>query len=110
MLVCNHYMLACATAKGRFLLSAGDICNTPRLARMAALPCSAGNHAFAQEYDRVVPDTWGLINDQASCLDPVWLQPRVHAWLQLVMLVMFAWAPAVWATLINKVWAMSPRK
>ena len=58
----------------------------------------------------MVPDTWGLINDQASCLDTVWLQPRVHAWLQLVILVMFAWAPAVWAGLTYKVWAVSRRK
>lgn len=26
-----------------------------------------GNHAFAREMERTVPDTWGLINDQASC-------------------------------------------
>ena len=25
-----------------------------------------GNHAFARHYDRKVPDTWGLINDQVS--------------------------------------------
>lgn len=27
----------------------------------------AGNHAFARQYNKAVPDTWGLINDQASC-------------------------------------------
>jgi len=25
-----------------------------------------GNHAFAREYNAAVPDTWGIINDQAS--------------------------------------------
>ena len=25
-----------------------------------------GNHAFAREYNEAVPDTWGIINDQAS--------------------------------------------
>ena len=24
-----------------------------------------GNHAFANDYNRVVPDTWSIINDQA---------------------------------------------
>ena len=28
-----------------------------------------GNHAFAHEYNELVPDTWGIINDQASCVD-----------------------------------------
>ncbi len=27
-----------------------------------------GNHAFAREYDDLVPDTWGIINDQARCV------------------------------------------
>ena len=26
-----------------------------------------GNHAFAREYNNVVPDTWSVINDQVSC-------------------------------------------
>ena len=25
-----------------------------------------GNHAFAKDYNNVVPDTWSIINDQAS--------------------------------------------
>lgn len=25
-----------------------------------------GNHAFAREYNQVVPDTWSVINNQAS--------------------------------------------
>ena len=25
-----------------------------------------GNHAFAREYNKAVPDTWGVINDQAN--------------------------------------------
>ena len=25
-----------------------------------------GNHAFATDYNRVVPDTWSIINDQVS--------------------------------------------
>ena len=25
-----------------------------------------GNHAFAYEYNDLVPDTWGIINDQVS--------------------------------------------
>ena len=25
-----------------------------------------GNHAFATDYNHVVPDTWSIINDQAS--------------------------------------------
>jgi hypothetical protein len=25
-----------------------------------------GNHAFAYEYNELVPDTWGIINDQVS--------------------------------------------
>ena len=25
-----------------------------------------GNHAFAAEYDRLVPDTWSVINDQVG--------------------------------------------
>lgn len=25
-----------------------------------------GNHAFAKDYNSVVPDTWSIINDQAS--------------------------------------------
>ena len=25
-----------------------------------------GNHAFAYDYNELVPDTWGIINDQAS--------------------------------------------
>lgn len=25
-----------------------------------------GNHAFAADYNRVVPDTWSLINDQVT--------------------------------------------
>ena len=30
-----------------------------------------GNHAFAYEYNELVPDTWGVINDQASgCAAP----------------------------------------
>lgn len=29
-----------------------------------------GNHAFAREYNRMVPDTWSVINDQVSD----WLQ------------------------------------
>ena len=24
-----------------------------------------GNHAFARDYNRIVPDTWSIINDQA---------------------------------------------
>jgi hypothetical protein len=34
-----------------------------------------GNHAFAREYNKAVPDTWGVINDQVpypSALGP-WL-------------------------------------
>ena len=27
-----------------------------------------GNHAFAKEYNRMVPDTWAVINDQVSAL------------------------------------------
>lgn len=27
-----------------------------------------GNHAFARDYQRVVPDTWSIINDQACCV------------------------------------------
>ena len=27
-----------------------------------------GNHAFAREYNTMVPDTWSIINDQVSCL------------------------------------------
>ena len=30
-----------------------------------------GNHAFAADYNRVVPDTWSIINDQVASL--VWL-------------------------------------
>ena len=30
-----------------------------------------GNHAFAREYDDLVPDTWGIINDQARNVHPV---------------------------------------
>ncbi len=30
-----------------------------------------GNHAFAREYDDLVPDTWGIINDQARCVHPL---------------------------------------
>jgi len=30
-----------------------------------------GNHAFAADYNRVVPDTWSIINDQVSSI--VWL-------------------------------------
>ena len=26
-----------------------------------------GNHAFARDYNQVVPDTWSIINDQAGC-------------------------------------------
>ena len=29
-----------------------------------------GNHAFAREYDDLVPDTWGIINDQARRVCP----------------------------------------
>ena len=25
-----------------------------------------GNHAFAREYNKAVPDTWGVINDQVA--------------------------------------------
>ena len=25
-----------------------------------------GNHAFARDYNHMVPDTWSIINDQAS--------------------------------------------
>jgi len=27
-----------------------------------------GNHAFATDYNRVVPDTWSIINDQVSSI------------------------------------------
>lgn len=27
-----------------------------------------GNHAFAKEYNKMVPDTWAVINDQVSAL------------------------------------------
>ena len=27
-----------------------------------------GNHAFARDYNHMVPDTWSIINDQASFL------------------------------------------
>ena len=29
-----------------------------------------GNHAFARDYNAVVPDTWSVINDQVSCSTP----------------------------------------
>jgi hypothetical protein len=28
-----------------------------------------GNHAFADDYNCMVPDTWSIINDQASCFN-----------------------------------------
>ena len=30
----------------------------------------AGNHAFAAEYNQLVPDTWHVINDQVGTLHP----------------------------------------
>ena len=27
----------------------------------------AGNHAFARQYNALVPDTWSIINDQVTC-------------------------------------------
>lgn len=51
-----------------------------------------GNHAFAHDYQKVVPDTWSIINDQVCTLLPtlvvrcrqcadVWTQGPDHAWL-----------------------------
>ena len=34
-----------------------------------------GNHAFAWDYDDVVPDTWGVINDQDAVVRSHALKP-----------------------------------
>ncbi len=43
----------------------------PRMTRIICYTFGSprtGNHAFARDYQRVVPDTWSIINDQACCI------------------------------------------
>ena len=37
-----------------------------------------GNHAFAREYNTMVPDTWSVINDQVSC--QLLVLSHINAW------------------------------
>ncbi len=46
-----------------------------------------GNHAFAREYNKAVPDTWGIINDQAS--------PAAHGESYAVSAVDFSFASRI---------------
>jgi len=40
-----------------------------------------GNHAFAREYNAMVPDSWSVINDQVRRLNPF------HSWVHSVDMV-----------------------
>ena len=52
-----------------------------------------GNHAFARQYDAVVPDTWNIINNQVT-LQPLYARPcyctHTHCFLCTVLFAMCA--------------------
>lgn len=58
---CKVYTTACSLL---------PLCLTSCSAMLRQELLPVGNHAFAREYNKIVPDTWGLINDQVlpACL------------------------------------------
>jgi hypothetical protein len=38
-----------------------------------------GNHAFARIYERIVPDTWHVINDQVGSFEKTCHWPRLSS-------------------------------
>ena len=58
------------------MLAAYDICKQLRTAKHHAVEMvcyvfgapRVGNHAFARDYDKLVPNTWSIINDQVCAV------------------------------------------